>query len=185
MSHLGGPVGAGGFDPCNCDREKVFELVDGRGDPEGIDPEQERKIREHLTSCSRCRELYERELNLNAFLNSLDFSVLRSRSVAQGVAMALPTRSARARVLWGLLAAALLTMAFLSVDFNSTGPVIVAISILGACWDSVVGLADVARVVFAAVGSTILLVLALGALVDLFVAFVVLFARRSRRTREV
>ncbi len=176
MSHSGG---SDRFGPCDCDPEKVFELADG-----GLDLEQERKIRGHLASCQGCRVLYERELDLNAFLGSLDFSGMRSRSVCQGVAMALPTRSMRMRLLWGLLSGVLFVVAFVSLTFNGTEPVILAMSALSVCWGFVAGGAKMAHVVIAAAGPIILLVLALGALADVFIALVVLFVSRSHRARE-
>ena len=177
MSHSGGSEG---FDPCGCDPEKVFELADGE-----LGPEQKQKIKIHLASCQGCRELYERELYLNASLSSLDFSgICCSGSVCRGVAMALPTRSARMRLLWGLLAGALLVAALLSLKFNGTEPVILAMSTLSVCWGFVAGMTKVTHAVFATAGLTILLVLALGALVDVFIALVVLFVSRNRRARE-
>ncbi|MDQ3965867.1 MAG: hypothetical protein M3246_05350 [Actinomycetota bacterium] len=184
MSRSEGPLGPGRSDPCDCDPEKVFELADGGGGPDGPDPEQERKMQEHLASCSRCRELYERELDLNAFLSSLDFSGLCSRPVSRGVAMALPTRSAGARILWGLLAGALLVATFVSLEFNGTEPVTLMMSALSTCWGFVVGSAGAARAVFVAAGPAILFVLALGALVDVFIALVVVSLSRKRRVRE-
>ncbi len=175
MSH---PEGPEGFGPC--DPEKVFELADG-----GLGPEQQRKVKGHLASCQGCRELYERELDLNACLNSLDFSeICCSGSVCRGVAMALPTRSARMRILWGLLACALLVVALVSLKFNGTEPVILAMSTLSVCWGFVAGMAKVAHSVFAAAAPTILLALALGALADVFIALVILLVSRNRRARE-
>lgn len=181
MSRTGDP---GRFEPCDCDPEKVFELADGGSGLEGLHPEQDRELREHLACCSVCRELYERELGLNAWLSSLDFSGMGSGSVAQGVAMALPTRSTRARVFWGLLAGALLVLAFVSLKFNGTEPVILLISALGAGWGFVAGSAKVAHSVFATFGPTILLALALGALADLLIALLIFSANRNRRARE-
>lgn len=180
MSRSGGP---GGFDPCGCDPEKVFEFADGGGSE--LSPEQEREMREHLAYCPGCREMYERELDLNAFLSSLDFSGARSsRSVSRGVAMALPTRPVGIRILWGLLAGALLVVAFASSGFDGTRPVILTMNAVGACWDFVAGSAAVACMVFTTAGSAILLVLALGALADLLIVFTLLFASRYRRARE-
>ena len=184
MSCSEGPLGPGRFDPCDCDPEKIFELADRGSDPDGPALEQQRKMQEHLASCSGCRELYEHELDLNTFLHSLDFSELRSRSVSRGVAITLPTRSAGVRILWGLLATTLLVVAFLSLEFDGTEPVILAMSILSTCWGFVVGAADATREIFVAVGSIILFVLALGALADVFVALVIIFLRRRRRVRE-
>jgi hypothetical protein len=165
---------------CRCDPEKVFELADG-----GLSVEQEREVREHLAFCSGCRELYERERDLSAFLSSLDFSRMHSRSVCQSVAMALPTRSVGARVLWGLLATALLVAALVSLELNGTEPVILAMSILSACWGLIVGSTEVTRAVFSAAGTTILLALVLGALADVLIALTIVFVRnRGHRTRE-
>ena len=167
--------------PCQgpCDPGKVFELADG-----SLETGQEPEVREHIASCSGCRELYECELDLNTFLSSLDFSRVRARSVCQGVAMALPTRPTKVRVLWGLLASALLVAALVSLELNGTEPVILTMSILGACWGLVAGSADVARAVFAAAGTTILLALALGALADVLIALAVISVNRGRRARE-
>ncbi len=178
MSRSGEPAHPGEFAPCN--PEKVFEFAD-RGS-EGFDPEQKQKMQEHLACCTECRELYERELNLNAFLASLDLAeVCACRSISQHVVMALPTRSTWVRVLWGLLACALLVMVFVSLKANGTEPIILATSTLGACWGFIAGLAKVARSVFATAGPILLLVLALGALVDLLIALTVLsVSRRSR-----
>jgi hypothetical protein len=179
MSSSGGTNASG---PCRgaCDPTKVFELAEG-----SLETGQEREVREHLASCAGCQELYERELDLSAYLSSLDFSsVCSSRSVCQWVAMALPTRPVKVRVLWGLLASALLVAALVSLELNGTEPVILAMSVLGTCWGLVAGSADVARAVFAAAGTTILLALALGALTDILIALAVVSVSRGRRARE-
>jgi hypothetical protein len=164
---------------CGCDPEKVFELADG-----GLSVDQEREVREHLASCPGCRELYERERDLSACLGSLDFSRMR-RSVCQSVAMALPTRSLQARVLWGLLAGALLVAALVSLELHGREPVILAMSILSTCWGLIVGSTELTRAVFSAAGTTILLALALGTLADVLIALTVVFIRnRGRRVRE-
>ncbi|MDQ3860568.1 MAG: zf-HC2 domain-containing protein [Actinomycetota bacterium] len=165
---------------CGCDPEKVFELADG-----GLSVDQEREVREHLASCPGCRELYERERDLSACLGSLDFSRMPRRSVCQSVAMALPTRSLRARVLWGLLAGALLVAALVSLELHGREPVIPVMSILSACWGLMVGSTELTRAVFSAAGTTILLALALGTLADVLIALTVVFIRnRGRRVRE-
>lgn len=182
MSRSGDPACPSEFDPC--DPEKVFEFAD-RGSVE-LDPKQEQKMREHLTSCTECRELYERELNLNAFLNSLDFSELCfARSVSQHVAMALPTRPTWVRIFLGLIASLLLITAFVSLKSHGTEPIILVASTFGACWGFVAGSTKVAHSVFAAAGPILLLVLASGALADLLIALVVLSVSRKRRVREV
>ena len=171
---LGDPL-----DGCGCDPEKVFELADG-----SLRPEQQGSVREHLVSCPGCQELYEREMDLNAYLGSLDFSGMCSRSVCQGVAMALPTRPAGVRVLWAALAAALLVAALITLELNGAEPVLMAMSTLGTFWGMVAGSADVARAVFAAAGSTILRALALGAVMDILIALAVVSLSRGRRARE-
>ena len=87
--------------PYPCDPEPVFELAD-----DSLGPEREREVRAHLRDCRGCLDLYEKELRLNASLGSLDFE--EPSSVCRGVAMALPTRSVRARLLWSGLAVVLL-----------------------------------------------------------------------------
>ena len=166
----------------DCDPETVFELADG-----GLGPEQERKIRDHLAACPGCQDLYERELDLNACLSSLDLSHRRYlRSVSQGVVMALPTRPMGRRVLWGLLAGTLLIAALATLKINGTEPVLLAMGILSACWGFVASSADVTRVVLFAAGSTVLIVLVLGALADVVIALAVVSIRnRGRRTQEV
>jgi hypothetical protein len=168
--------------PCwgACDPEKVFELAEG-----SLETDQEREVRGHLASCAGCRELYERELDLSVYLSSLDYSrVCSSRPVYQGVVMALPTRPTKVRILWGLLAGALLLAALVSLELNGTEPVSLAMTVLGNCWGLIAGSAHVARAVFAAAGTTILLALALGALTDVLIALAVVSVSRGRRARE-
>ena len=174
-------AGDRGFDPfCGCDHERVFELADGE-----LEGEDARRVRDHLGHCPPCRELYEREVSLTSHLRSLDFSEqLRSCSVHRGVAMALPTRSPVSRLLWAALAAALLLIALAYLELNGTGPVILAASTLAACWGFVSGSADVVRAVLAAAGPTILLVLGIGAVVDLLIAAAFVTVNRGRRARE-
>lgn len=176
-----GDTGGFGPDGCQgpCDPEKVFELAEGF-----LGPEQGRETREHLVSCVGCRELYERELELNAYLSSLDFSGSASRSVCQSVAMALPTRPKKMRFLWGVLAAALLVAALVTLELNGAEPVLLAMSVLGGFWGLISGSADMARAVFAAADSTILPLLALGALLDVLIALAVIAVSRGRRARE-
>jgi predicted anti-sigma-YlaC factor YlaD len=111
--------------PHHCDPEPIFELADG-----SLGPDQEREVRTHLRDCRGCRNLYERELRLNASLGSLDFE--QPRSVCQGVAMALPTRSLRARLLWAGLAIVLL---LIQVVFAIVGPALLVALAVGAAVD--------------------------------------------------
>ena len=168
-----------GPNSCACDHELVFELADG-----GLDEGLAATLREHLEGCPECRELYERELELNAYLSSLDFPEPRSCSVHRGVAMALPTRSLPTRLLWAALAVVLLALALVYLELNGAGPLILASSVLAAGWGLVLGSAGVARTVLAAAGSTILLVLVAGALADLLIALAFVSVHRRRRARE-
>ena len=128
-----------------------------------------------------CRELYESELRLNASLGSLDFE--EPRSVCRGVAMALPTRSLRARLLWAGLAVVLLLTTSVTLRLDGTNPAALALEAVSVFWGFVAGLADVAQVVFVAVGPALLVALAVGALVDLVIVAVYLSVSR-RRARE-
>lgn len=160
-----------------CDPEAVFEFADGE-----LGPERAREVREHLEDCPGCRELYEKELDLNASLGSLEFSELRSRSVSRGVAMALPTRPARARLLWALLAAALLVFALFALDLSGESPVTPIVGAIG--WFSLItGSWEVIQMMLAAGGSALVVALAAGALLDLIVAAAFLWGSR-RRPRE-
>ena len=157
------------------DPEPIFELADG-----SVGPEREREVRAHLGACEACRSLYERELQLNASLGSLDFE--QPRSVCRGVAMALPTRSVRARLLWAVLAVVLLMTASAAMLLEGSNLAALVIETAGVFWGFVAGMADVVQVVFAVVGPVLLVALAVGAVVDLAIAAVYLavFRRRAR-----
>ena len=162
--------------PPHCDPEPIFELADG-----SLGPEREREVRAHLRDCQGCRNLYERELRLNASLGSLDFE--QPRSVCPGVAMALPTRSLRARLLWAGLAFVLLLATSVATILYGANLAVLLIDAMNVFWGFVSGLADVIQVVFAAVGQALLIALAIGAFVDLVIAAVCLGVSR-RRARE-
>jgi Putative zinc-finger len=162
--------------PPHCDPEPIFELADG-----SLGPEREREVRTHLRSCRGCLDLYEKELRLNASLGSLDFE--EPRSVCRGVAMALPTRTLRARLLWAGLAVVLLLTASVTLVLGGTNLAVLFVEAMSVFWGFVAGFADVIRVVFAAVGPALLVALALGALVDL-VAVAAYLSISRRRARE-
>jgi Putative zinc-finger len=162
--------------PPHCDPEPIFELADGT-----LGPEREREVRAHLRSCRGCLDLYERELRLNASLGSLDFE--EPRSVCRGVAMALPTRSLRARLLWAALAVVLLLSASVTLVLGGANLAVLFVEVVSVFWGFVAGVADVIRVVFAAVVPALLVALALGTLVDL-VAVAVYLSVSRRRARE-
>ena len=162
--------------PLPCDPELVFELADG-----SLAPEREREIRAHLRGCSGCQTLYERELRLNASLGSLEFE--ETNSVCRGVAMALPTRSTKARLLWAVLAVTLLLTASVAMVLYGTNLAVLIVDAMNVFSGFVAGFADVIQVVFAAVGQALLIALAIGAFVDLAIAAVYLAVSR-RRARE-
>ena len=161
-----------------CDPEAIFELADG-----ALGAEREREVRAHLRGCPECQDLYERELNLNAFLETLEFTEPPSRSVSRGVAMALPTRPLKARLLWVALALTLLLAASLALSLDGTNPAVFAANTLGLFWGLVSGFEDVVQSAFVATGTVLLGALAVGALLDLLIAATVLGLTR-RRTRE-
>ncbi len=170
----------GEADPRVCDPEKVFELADQDASAESLEVGEERELRDHLAQCRECRELYERELGLNAFLGSLDFSRLGSRSVHKGVAMSLPTRSAGGRIMWALLAAVLLVAALSSLELEAAQPVMLSMSILGVFWAFISSSVEVLNAIVDAAGLTVLLLLVLGGLADILIALAVVFSRRRR-----
>ena len=162
--------------PHRCDPQAIFELADG-----GLGPERAREVRDHLSACPGCRELYEKEQELNAFLGSLEFA--ESRSVCSGVVMAMPTRPLKARLLWAALALALLLLALFALSLGGTNPAVFAVNALGVFWGVVSGFADVAQAILVAAGPVILVALVVGALLDLALAAALLWTTR-RRTRE-
>ncbi|HZA46925.1 MAG TPA: hypothetical protein VE568_16755 [Rubrobacter sp.] len=159
-----------------CDPEEIFELAEGV-----LGPERECEVRVHVDRCRGCRALYESELNLNASLGSLEFE--EHRSVCRVVAMALPTRSVKVRLLWAGLAVALLFVASLALSLDGTNPAIFAVDALVMFWGFVSGSADVVRVLLAEVGPALLVAVAVGALLDLIIAAAYLSVSR-RRARE-
>lgn len=159
-----------------CDPEEIFELAEGV-----LGSEREREVRVHVGRCRGCRALYESELNLNASLGSLEFE--EHRSVCRVVAMALPTRSVKVRLLWAGLAVALLFVASLALSLDGTNPAIFAVDALVMFWGFVSGSADVVRVLLAAIGPALLVAVAVGALLDLIIAAAYLSVSR-RRARE-
>lgn len=161
-----------------CDPEAIFDLSEGT-----LGADREREVRAHLSVCPGCRELYAREMSLNASLGSLEFSGFRPRSVCEGVAMALPTRPMKARVLWAVLAVGLLLAALLALGVGGAQPLAAVAGILGAFWGLVAGAAGLVQALLATAGWMLLAALLVGALADLVIAAAVLTATR-RRTRE-
>src|SRR5688500_6084131 len=134
-----------------------------------------------MRDCSGCRTLYERELRLNASLGFLEFE--ETNSVCRSVAMALPTRSTKARFLWAVLAVVLLLTASVAMILFGTNLTVFVVDALNVFWGVVAGLADVIQVVFAAIGKAPRIARAIGPLVALVIAAVSLAVSR-RHARE-
>ncbi len=162
--------------PRRCDPEAVFELADG-----ALGARRAHEVRAHLHECFDCRGLYERELELGALLRSSELAEPRSRSVCPVVAMALPTRPLKARLLWASLALVLLLGASAALSLDGANPMVYAATSLEVFWGLVSGFADVARTALAAVGPILLVALAVGALLDLCLAAFLLVVRRRAR----
>ena len=96
----------------------------------------------------------------------------------------MPTRSLSARLLWAALAATLLALVLVYLELNGVQPLILAADVLAAGWGLILGSAGVAHTLLAAAGSTILIVLAVGFLADLLIAFAFVSVHRRRRARE-
>ena len=161
-----------------CDPEAVFELADG-----ALNAGRARETRAHLDECPPCREVYERELELGAFLRSAELAEPRARSVCPVVAMALPTRPLKARILWASLALVLLLVASLALSLDGANPVGFAANALDAFWSVIAGLTDVAQTMLVAAAPVLLAALVVGALLDLCLASALLWTTR-RRSRE-
>ncbi len=162
-----------------CDPETVFELADG-----GLGAKRAREARAHLDECPECHETYERELVLNALLRSSELGDPRARSVCRSIAMALPTRPLKVRILWASVALVLLVVASLALSLDGANPLVLAMNTLGVFWGLVSGFADMARTTLVAAGPILLAALAVGALLDLCLAAALLWTTR-RRSREV
>jgi predicted anti-sigma-YlaC factor YlaD len=164
--------------PRGCNPEVVFELADG-----ALGANRSREARAHLDHCPGCRELYERELELNALLRSAELADPRSRSVCPVVAMALPTRPLKARLLWASVALILLVAASLALSLEGTNPMVFAVNALDAFWGVVAGLTDVVQTMLGAAAPILLAALAVGTLLDLCLAAALLWTTR-RHARE-
>jgi anti-sigma factor RsiW len=162
-----------------CDPETVFELADG-----ALGAKRAREARAHLDECPKCHETYERELVLNALLRSSELGDPRARSVCRSIAMALPTRPLKARILWASVALILLVVASLALSLDGANPLVLATNTLGVFWGLVSGFADMARTTLVAAGPILLAALAVGALLDLCLAAALLWTTR-RRSGEV
>lgn len=157
-----------------CDPEVVFELADG-----ALPPNRKREVASHLEDCPGCRDHYEKEKALSESLCSMgDVEV---PSVCREVAMALPTRSMKARFLWAALAAGIFVSAALALALNGSAPLAMASGPLEVFWGVGSGIADVAAMLISFAAPAIIVALAVGAILDILVAGFVFSALRGRR----
>lgn len=156
-----------------CDPEVVFELADG-----ALTPDRRHEVREHIQVCDECAGLYERERGLNESLGAMKFEESEERSVCRGVAMALPTRHFRVRFLWSALAVAMLLGAVAAIGVDGVSPLTYWASMVGEFWGYISGISAFLSTMLAVAGSTLLVALAIGALIDLVIAAAIVSAAR-------
>lgn len=177
MSH---PVGEYADIRC-CSSEEIFELCEG-----SLDRAREREVSYHLRECTDCRRLHAREMSLSSALTG---SGGRSEGghagddTASSVTMAIPTRSAIHRAVWGVGAAGLLALTMVSLSVYSVWPVTLAADFMAASWGLTSGASDAAGILVAVSGTTILVALIVGALVDALIAATLLAVARWWRPR--
>lgn len=166
-----------------CERygpEEIFSLVEGE-----LSPAEERAVRRHLAECPCCRARHEREQGISSSLR-LGFAAPQPRgprepgSVACNVAMALPTRSLRARLCWALAGGAALAVILLALEVWSSSPVSAVADVLGLSWGIAAGLADVLSIFFTTTGWFLIFAMLVGALIDIGIAIGILLFRRRR-----
>lgn len=169
-----------------CGPEEIFEFCEGT-----LEPVHAREMRNHLRSCSRCRRLYEQEMSLSEALSSPEIregewpgeSGGTQAGVSHRVAMALPTRSVAAKIMWGTGAAALLVMALISLSLHAVQPFTFITHFMGVCWGFISGISDAAGIILTVSGSTILIALLVGAFMDVLIAATLVAAARWRWLR--
>lgn len=163
-----------------CSAEEIFEFCEG-----SLEPGREREIRSHLRRCAACRGLHEREMSLSAALSGAgdgDSGDSRVRA-ARKVALALPTRSAAARLVWGAGAAALLAAALLSLALHAVQPISFVTDFMATCWGLTSGVSDAAGILLIVAGPTLFVALIVGAFVDALIAATLLAVARWWRPR--
>ena len=161
---------------CNCDPVLLFELAE-----RSLDAGRARELNLHLGACPECRKRYEREVRINECLGSLKFSEAGQRSVCESVAMALPTRPVKARLLWAVLAAGLLAISLFALGSQGAGTVAFVMDAVEAFQGTSMMLTDLLGTALAAAGSIALAALVLGAVLDLLLVGI-LFSVSRRRT---
>ena len=162
---------------CDCSREELFELSEGM-----LEGERARQLRSHLRECSQCKEEYLRELRLNGSLSSSLRSSTSSGSggLLRSVAMSLPTRSRRGRMLWGAAGALLLVAALGALVAQGTFVVEPFMAATGTCHAFVMESADVAKLVLSVSGSLALPLLAAVVAINVLLAGVAYTVLRNR-----
>lgn len=164
-----------------CSSEEIFELCEG-----SLDRDRERTVRSHLRECPECRGLHAREMSLSLALTGNGGRAEAGSprgDTASSVAMAIPTRSAVHRAVWGVGAAGLLVLALLSLSMYSVWPVTLVTEFMATSWGLTSGASDAAGILIAVSGSTILVALIVGALVDTLIAATLLAVVRWWRPR--
>lgn len=158
-----------------CSAGEIFEFCEG-----SLEPGCERAVRSHLRTCAVCRRLQERETSLSAALSGPgeDVSGGSRSGAARRVAMALPTRSATGRVVWGAGAVALLAAALISLSLHSVQPISFVTDFMATCWGLTSGVSDAAGILLAVSGPTILVALIVGVLMDALIAATLLAVAR-------
>jgi hypothetical protein len=170
-----------GADVRCCSFEEIFELCEG-----SLERARERAVLTHLRECPECQSLHAREMSLSLALtgNGGRAEAGSARGdTASSVAMAIPTRSAVHRAVWGVGAAGLLVLALLSLSTYSVWPVTLVTEFMATSWSLTSGASDAAGILIAVSGSTILVALIVGALVDTLIAATLLAVARWWRPR--
>lgn len=179
-------------DEARCrEAEEIFELCEG-----SLESGRERALLAHLRGCPECRRIYRQESSLSAVLSNSGkkeskkeavagtYGAERRRgSISSAVAMSIPTRSASARAVWGLGAAALLVAALFSLSLHSVRPITFINDLMAACWGLTSGLSDAAAIILAVSGWTILVTLLVGVFADALIAVTLLAVARWWRPR--
>ncbi|MGH3090356.1 MAG: anti-sigma factor family protein [Rubrobacteraceae bacterium] len=166
-----------GNENCCCDPEVLFEFVDG-----ALGERRKREVMAHLEECPGCLRHCRREMILTEKL-ATDGEEFEAPSVCREVAMALPTRPLKVRVLWAALAVAIFVSAGFALSLDGDSPLMAASDMFGAFWSTASSVADVSGMMLAFAGPVIAVALAVGLILDLLVAGVVFSA--IRRTRRV
>lgn len=162
---------------CNYDEQELFEMVEG-----ALESGREHELSAHLEKCPECYETYRRECGLSDSLrSSLDgASSCRGKRFLRSVAMALPTRSRRFRMLWGIGGAFLLLAAVLALQAREVSPFVSFMQLTEAFNAFVMNFADTMEIMISAAGYVLLPVLGAVILANAVIAVLTLSMLRRR-----